>query len=97
MVGLEIQVQLAKEKRREFLQAFEFLACKSSNCIGQYLYEDLGKDNRFLWMEHWTNLKALENHLKSDQFKSLMGAIEVLGELENLHLVELRAPPDNLR
>ncbi len=97
MVGLEIQVQLTKEKRKEFLQAFEFLACKSSECIGQYLYEDLGKDHRFLWTERWTNSKALETHLKSDQFKSLMGAIEVLGELENLHLVELRAPPDNLR
>lgn len=97
MVGLEIQVQLTKEKRKEFLQAFEFLACKSAECIGQYLYEDLAKDNRFLWMERWTDSKALENHLESDQFKSLMGAIEVLGELENLHLVKLRAPPDNLR
>lgn len=97
MVGLEIQVQLSKEKRREFLQAFEFLACKSSECIGQYLFEDLGKDNRFLWMERWTNLKALEKHLKSDQFKSLMGAIEVLGELEDLNLVELRAPSDKMR
>ena len=96
MVGLEIQVQLTKEKRREFIQAFEFLACKSSECIGQYLYEDLGKDNRFLWTERWTDSKALEEHLKSDHFRSLLGAIEVLGELENLHLVELRAPPDNL-
>jgi quinol monooxygenase YgiN len=96
MVGLEIQVQLTKEKRKEFLQAFEFLACKSSECIGQYLYEDLGKDNRFLWMERWTNSKALEAHLKSDHFRSLMGAIEVLGELENLQLVKFRGPPDNL-
>ena len=97
MVGLEIQVQLSKEKRREFLQAFEFLACKSSDCIGQYLYEDLNKDNRFLWMERWTNSNALEAHLKSDHFRSVLGSIEVLGELENLQLVEFRAPPDNLR
>jgi len=97
MVGLEIQVQLSKEKRREFLQAFEFLACKSSDCIGQYLYEDLNKDNRFLWMERWTNSNALEAHLKSDHFRSVLGAIEVLGELENLQLVEFKASPENLK
>lgn len=97
MVGLEIQIQLVKEKRKEFLQAFEFLACKSKACIGQYLYEDLGKDNRFLWTEHWKGLKALEDHMRSDRFKSLLGAIDVLGELENLHIVEFRAPPGNSR
>jgi quinol monooxygenase YgiN len=95
VVGLEIQVQLTKEKRREFLQAFEFLACKSSDCIGQYLYEDLNKDNRFLWIERWTNLMALEGHMRSDQYKSLLGAIEVLGELEHLHQVEFKDLLDN--
>jgi quinol monooxygenase YgiN len=96
VVGLEIQIQLAKEKRKEFLQAFEFLTCKARECIAQNLYEDVGKDHRFLWIERWTDLKALENHLKSEHFRSLLGAIEVLGELKNLHLVELRAPPDKL-
>ena len=97
MVGLKILVQLTKGKRQEFLQAFKFLKCKSSECMGQYLYEDSHKDNRFLWMERWTNSKALEAHLKSDYFRSVLGAIEVLGELENLQLVEFRAPPDNLK
>ncbi len=35
--------------------------------------------------------------IRSDRFNSLLGAIEVLGELKNLHLVEFRKPPDNLR
>jgi quinol monooxygenase YgiN len=47
-------------------------------------------------MEWWTNSKALEAHLKSEHFKSLLGAIEVLGELKNLHLVEFRTAPDKL-
>ncbi len=100
MVGLEMQVLLPKAKRREFFQAFEFLSTKqfrSSTCIGQSLYEDVGESSHFLWIEQWTDLKALEDHLKSDQFRSLLGAIEVLGELKNLYLVEFRKPPDNLR
>lgn len=97
MVGLKILVLVTKNKRREFIQAFEFLTCKSSDCLSQYLYEDINKDNRFLWMERWTNSDALEAHLKSNHFRSVLGAIEVLGELENLQLVEFRAPPDNLK
>ena len=100
MHGLEIRVQLTPDKRREFLQAFEFLSTKqyrSSECIGQSLFEDVAEGRHFLWIEQWTSLKALEDYLKSDQFRSLLGAIEVLGELKNLHLVEFRKPPDNLR
>ncbi|MFC1829315.1 antibiotic biosynthesis monooxygenase family protein [Thermodesulfobacteriota bacterium] len=97
MFGFEIQIQLAKEKRREFLQAFEFLSCKSKECIGQHLYEDLDQDDRFLWTERWMNLTALEDHMRSDRFKSLLGAIDVLGELENLDIVEFRASPDDVR
>jgi len=97
MVGLKILVQLTKEKRKEFLQAFDFLKRQSSDCLGQYLYEDLNKDNRFLWMEQWTSSNALEAHLKSDHFRSVLGAIEVLGELENLQLVEFKASPENLK
>jgi quinol monooxygenase YgiN len=97
MFGFEIQIQLLKGKRKEFLQAFEFLVDKTSECIGRDLYEDANKDNRFLWAERWTDLKGIEDHMRSDRFKSLLGAIDVLGELEKLQIVEFRAPPDNLR
>jgi len=99
MVGLEIQVLLPKEKRHEFLQAFELLStkqCRNSACIGQSLYEDIGEGSHFLWIERWNGLEALEDYLKSDQFRSILGAIKVLGELKNLHLVEFRKPPDQL-
>ena len=97
MVGLEIQVLLPKEKRHEFLQAFELLSAKqgrSSACIGQSLYEDAGEGGRFLWIEWWSGLKALEDYMKSNQFRSILGAIKVLGKLKNLHLVEFRKAPD---
>jgi quinol monooxygenase YgiN len=96
MIGLEIQIQLLKGKRKEFLHAFEFLSPESPECIGQILYEDVNKDNRFLWALRWTNLKSLEDHICSDQFKSILGAIEILGELGDLEIIEYKLPPENL-
>ncbi len=66
------------------------------DCIGQCLYEDVGKDNRFLWTERWTAIKALEDHMRSDQFKSLLGAIEILGEMEDIRIIEFKTFPKNM-
>jgi quinol monooxygenase YgiN len=97
MVGLEIQIQLLKGKRREFIQAFEFLTRKTAaECFGQYLYEDVGNDDRFLWIERWSVLNALEDHLRSDRFKSILGAIEILGEMEDLQIIEYKTPSENI-
>jgi quinol monooxygenase YgiN len=98
MVGLEIRVLLEKEKRKEFLHAFGLLSKphdQDDACVQKTLYENVSEDGCFIWMERWTNLKALQDHLKSEHFRSILGAIEVLGKLENLHLAEYRVPPDD--
>jgi quinol monooxygenase YgiN len=91
VVGLNIGVRVPKEKRREFLQGFEFLAkvCDQNDaCISQSLFEDVNEMNRFLWIEQWSDIGLLKVHLRSSQFRSLLGAIEVLGELEGIRMVE---------
>ena len=97
MVGIELSIQIHPGKRREFLQAFKILACKTEACTGQFLYENTFEESRFLWVEHWTDKKALKNHLSSEYFRSLLGAIDVLGELENTHLLEFKDISDGLR
>ncbi len=99
MVGLEIQVLLDKEKRKEFLQAFDFLSKppdKNHACVGKTLYENVGEDGRFIWVERWKDLKALKNYLSSDHYRSLLGAIEVLGELVETQLVEFKDLPESI-
>ncbi len=93
MVGLEIQVRVAKEKRQEFLQTSEFLAQakdRKDACVGQTLFEEVGELNRFLYVEQWTDSDVLESYLASDRFRTLLGAIEVLGKLEDLRIVEFK-------
>ena len=100
MVGLEIRILLEKEKRREFLYAFNLFSKKPQDkndaCVEKTLYENVGEDGRFVWVEHWTDLRALKNYMSSDQYRSILGAIEVLGELVETQLVEFKDIPKSI-
>jgi quinol monooxygenase YgiN len=100
MFGLQIRVLLEKEKRKEFLQAFDLLSKpqdKNDACVEKNLYENVSEDGHFIWMEQWMDLKALKKYLASDHYRSLLGAIEVLGDLEEIQLVEFKELPESLR
>ena len=83
-VGIEVLSKIPPENRREFIQSFKVLpqynGCQD-NCVFHMLFEDVGEMNRFLWVEHWVDKKTLDNYLQSDRFKTIIGAIEALGEL----------------
>lgn len=84
MVGLEILVKIQPEKRFEFLQAFELLIqpnASTRDCIEQTLFEKTGEPNAFLWREDWKNDESLEARRQTEQFRSLLGAVEILGTL----------------
>ncbi len=84
MIGLEILVTIQPEKRFEFLQAFELLTQPSPNtldCIEQTLFEKTKTPNAFLWREDWANDESLNIRQQTEQFRSLIGAVEVLGTL----------------
>lgn len=99
MVGVEVHIRLKKEKRHEFLQAVQFctLKCKNiSECRDQMLYEHVFEEGRFLWVEYWGTREALESHLASDSFRALLGAADVLGQMETGWLAEFKQMPDKM-
>ncbi len=84
MVGLEILAKIQPEKRFEFLQAFELLTQTNTNtrdCIERTLFEKTVEPNAFLWREEWENDESLNAHRQTEQFRSLLGAVDVLGTL----------------
>jgi quinol monooxygenase YgiN len=94
MVGFQILVKVSPDKRQEFLHTFNLLTRadhRSRHCIGQCLFEDVGETNCFLWSEVWNDSKTMETHLNTDRFRSLLGAIDVLGTLEEMHKVTFKA------
>lgn len=90
-VGIEVLSNIPPENRREFIQSFKVLpeydGCRD-NCDFHMLFEDVGEMNRFIWVEHWADITALEKYLLSDRFKTILGAIDALGEL--IHLMKTK-------
>ncbi len=96
MIGLEIFMSIPSKHRHELLQAFEIFSYKQENdhernggCIDRSIFECMATPNRFLWAEKWTDLESLEDYMKTDRFRALLGAIQVLGKLDTIHKGEL--------
>ena len=86
-VGFEVLVLINHENRQEFFQSYRMLrkpGQQSPDCESEGLFEDTHKPNRFLWVERWKDAKALEQYMASDNFRMIMGAIDVLGSLQEL-------------
>ena len=90
MVGIEINVEVRPDKRDEFLQAVETLRPlgeEGKHCESQEIYEDHGQRNHFLWVERWRDDGRLRTRLSSDRFRALLGAVKVLGSVEDMQVV----------
>ena len=93
MVGLEILVSIQSGQRQEFLQTIEMFRsqpAKGMERIGCSIFERVDMPNQFFWVEKWTDQGALDEYTKTDRFRALLGAIQVLGELNNLHIAETK-------
>ena len=92
MVLLNITVQIEPHKTREFLQSMEELivsAEKGRQVPGrQLLYRQVGDENRFCLFQEWKTRSELENHLNSDGCHVLFGAMQVLGEIREVRVIE---------
>ncbi len=97
MVGLEIIVKIRPDKRLEFLQAVEMIKESQpapGGCVRQTLYEKVELPNTFLWAEDWRSGETLASHLGTEQFKTMVGAINVLGTLEVIRQIIPVENPD---
>jgi len=97
MVGLEILVSIQSGQRQEFLQTIDMFRSqqlKDRARIGCTIFETVGTPNEFLWLEKWTDQRLLDGYLKTSRFKALLGAIQVLGELNSLHISVLKPLKD---
>ena len=92
-VGIQVLSKFPPENRREFIRSFEILpqfdGCEK-NCDFSRLFEDVGELNSFLWVEYWRNEDAMEAYLQSNRFKTILGAIETLGDLVSFNKVQFR-------
>jgi quinol monooxygenase YgiN len=92
MFGFQIMVTIQSGNRQEFLQAIDMLdrqQAKHKDRAKEYVFESIDTPNQFFYLKQWTDRRMLENYLKTDRFRALLGAIQVLGKLKTIQLVEL--------
>ena len=97
MVGLEIIASIQPEQRQEFLQTIDMFRCQLDEDkarVSCSIFETVGTPNQFLWVEKWAEKGPLDDYLETGRFKALMGAIQVLGELNSLQISRIEEMND---
>ena len=93
MVGIQIRIEVTAEKRDEFLQATEALldARRGADpaCIDCRVFEEHGAPSRFLWHEDWDDRASVEARLASPGFRTLVGALRVLGQAHDIRILDV--------
>ena len=90
-LALEIKFRIGSTNRVEFLQTVDALMITSSEEPGLRAvgcFEQLGVENTFLWREYWLSEADLAGRLRATSLRTLLGAIDVLGELEAFEILQ---------
>jgi quinol monooxygenase YgiN len=83
MIIIRVSMHAIPRKRKELLQTIEAMSesiSKERSCLSRHIYQDMENENILCLLEEWENQDDLENHLKSDRFAALLGAIDLLSE-----------------
>ncbi|HKE59736.1 MAG TPA: antibiotic biosynthesis monooxygenase family protein [Pyrinomonadaceae bacterium] len=81
MIVNTARVTIRPEKRTEFFQTITELLepiKMAQGCMGFHFYVDTSDENSSLLLGEWETESDLENHLRSNDFAILRGAITVL-------------------
>jgi quinol monooxygenase YgiN len=71
------------EKTKEFLQTMLFIiksVREEPGCLSYHFYQDMEEKNKFRLVGKWTRQEDMYNHLRSDIFSILLGAMNLLKE-----------------
>jgi quinol monooxygenase YgiN len=89
MVTLTIRVTARPDNRREFLSACRLISDQvrtEVGALGCRLSQDIDNENAISIEETWKGRGHLDDHLRSETFSALFGAVKLLGES---HAIEI--------
>ncbi len=82
MFLLQIQGTILMEKQKEFKQSLDFLMIEVSELCYECKKSEGEEDGRHYFNSYWKSKKKLDEFLKSDIYKAIVGAFKVLGTYE---------------
>jgi quinol monooxygenase YgiN len=95
--GILIRARVELEQRRELMQMFKETSLPNrlpAACLERRLYEEAVAPTNLLLIEQWSDEVAMNSYLSSEQFRALIGAVKVLGELVDIRISEANVIED---
>jgi hypothetical protein len=83
-VIIEVLMSVPDPNRRELVQTLDGL--READTELSEVFEDVLENSRFLWRTRCTDRATAERWMSSDHYRTLMAAIRVLGNLEDVRL-----------
>jgi hypothetical protein len=87
---LRLLARVPAEKRQEFLESLTTLTAKEGGLCRKLLLKDMTDETLYCWMGDCDSEEELQEFMRSDTFRAIRGAAQVLGTLEDVSIVEIR-------
>ena len=89
MVVATIRIQTSPETRKELLQTLQSLSNPiktESGCRSCRVYRELGNEEGVILIQEWDSKMHWYNHMRSEDFAVMMGAMSLLDESQKVEL-----------
>jgi quinol monooxygenase YgiN len=99
MIGVVIRAGVEPGQRYELMQMFKETSRPDQlpvACLERRVYEEAHLPTNLLLVEQWSDKAAMNSYLSSDQFRALIGAVEVLRKLVDVRIFEATSIQDLL-
>jgi len=90
MIILKIESKINLNKMNEFEQAieeFEIAQNRKSAGYSRSLFRNWKNTGGVLYTEEWQSEVKFKNHLQTDSFKALLGAMKLLGDIQTTQVI----------
>lgn len=82
MIVGTLRILPAPDRRAEILEVFRAIqgpVLAQPGCAACHIYEEEGQERAVVLVERWESQEALETHLRSENYRRILGAIELSG------------------
>ncbi len=83
MIIFILQLKVFPEKRWDVLKTIHTIIGPTKvrpGCLHCSLYSDTSNDDELILLEKWESQEALDRHIRSDEFRKIIAAIETAKE-----------------
>lgn len=83
MVTSFLKINVPRERKKDGIQTVRSIlgwTCAQPGCISMAFYQDTNEPDTMLLFEEWEDWSSIENHIRSDHYRSILELMELSSE-----------------